>query len=186
MSHSWLGKVNIIKMNVLPRILFVFQMIPLGVPIGFFTLLQTMISRFIWRDSHPSLSRAVLYHSKSSGGLALPNLKAYYHAVVLSRVADWKYAKASKLWVQLEHIISGMDLSAAPWIPRFSRNLAQKTSSFTTSSLDVWDALHKKFSSAYHSPRWYSSTTTTLYPAQWIWDFFFFIIFFYWKNSIQG
>ena len=39
-SHSWLGKVNIIKMNILPRVLFILQMIPIKVPMDFFTLLQ--------------------------------------------------------------------------------------------------------------------------------------------------
>lgn len=103
LSHSWLGKINIIKMNILPRILFLFQMIPLGVPVGFFTILQAMVSRFVWRNSHPRISRDILFRSKCSGGLALPNFKTYYHAVILSRLTDWKYALNSKLWVQIEY-----------------------------------------------------------------------------------
>lgn len=76
----------------------------------------------------------------------------YYQATVLARLADWKYALNSKLWVQLEYFLSGVDLSVAPWIPRSHRNLDRNTSALTISSLDVWDAIHKKFSWNYDSP----------------------------------
>lgn len=110
LAHSWLGRISVVKMNILPRLLFLFQMIPFKIPAGFFTLLRTMICRYVWNRRRPRLARSLFTRSKREGGLALPDIKGYFLAVTLNRISDWKYHRNSKLWVSLEIALSGTDL----------------------------------------------------------------------------
>lgn len=45
---SLLGRVETIKINLLPRLLFLLQLLPIRVPISIFKVLNKLISQFIW------------------------------------------------------------------------------------------------------------------------------------------
>uniref|UniRef100_A0A9J8DJL7 Uncharacterized protein n=1 Tax=Cyprinus carpio carpio TaxID=630221 RepID=A0A9J8DJL7_CYPCA len=67
---SLIGKINVIKMNVLPKFLFLFQSIPLFLPKYFFDSLDKMISSFIWCTKPVRIKLVTLQHPILSGGLA--------------------------------------------------------------------------------------------------------------------
>lgn len=52
-SFSWLGRTAILKMNVLPRLLYLFQAIPIKLPTSFFTSYKRMCRTFIWASRTP-------------------------------------------------------------------------------------------------------------------------------------
>lgn len=116
--HFWLGRISFVKMNILPRLLFLFQMIPYGILAGFFTLIRSMIGRYVWNRRHPRLARALLVRPKRQRGLALLNIKQYFLAIIKNRITDWKYHKESKLWVNLEMSLSKADHFTQIWIPK--------------------------------------------------------------------
>jgi len=45
---SLIGRVNFIKMSVLPKFLYLFQCIPIFIPKSFFVALDSSISKFLW------------------------------------------------------------------------------------------------------------------------------------------
>lgn len=139
------------KMNILPRLLFLFQMIPYKVHPGFFTVLQSIICKYAWNRKRPRIARNLLIKPKREGGLTLPDFKCYFLAIILNRLSDWKYQE-SKLWVQLELDLSGVDLFPLMWIPSKFRKLSLSTSPLTKSSFAMWDSLCKMHKRLHNSP----------------------------------
>uniref|UniRef100_A0A670HVE9 Reverse transcriptase domain-containing protein n=1 Tax=Podarcis muralis TaxID=64176 RepID=A0A670HVE9_PODMU len=86
---SWLGWMEAIKMNILPKMLFLFQNIPVIRGSKIFKDWRKTLSRFIWQGRKPRIRYKLLTDRKERGGLAVPNLKLYYEAACLCWVKDW-------------------------------------------------------------------------------------------------
>ena len=85
--YSWVGRINIVKMTVLPKAIYRFMQCLSNYQS--FAELEQKISQFIWKHKRPQIVKAVLRKKNGAGGINLPDFRLYYKATVIKTVWYW-------------------------------------------------------------------------------------------------
>ena len=86
---SWIGRINLVKMSILPKASYRFNAILIKILTQFFIELERAMCNLNWNNKGSGIVKSILKIKKTSAGITIPDLKLYYKVIVLKTAWYW-------------------------------------------------------------------------------------------------